>query len=389
MKKLTAVISLIVSTLTITAQNVGIGTATPNVNAALDINHSSKGLLIPRMDSVSRKNIPATNGLMVYDSTSKCFWYHDGTRWVNMPPKGNSTGDVLYWNGSAWAVLPAGSSGQYLALTATGTPAWATVNTSGTSSNIATQSVSNIAPTTVQCGGIITSDGGASITARGVVWGTSTNPTIALATKTNDGTGVGTYISSPTGLQPATTYYIRAYYTNANGTTYGNQVSFTTISTFSIGQTYGGGTIFYIDNTGQHGLIVSPNDLSGGITWNNTTQGFIQTNAAGLAIGTGYNNTSIIVNAQGAGSFAASLCRLFYNEGGFTDWHLPSLYELNQLNLASANLGLANLFGSYWSSSEIDASNCWVVFIDNTSPSPNQNSRYKDYQEKVRAVRRF
>lgn len=147
-------------------QNVGIGTASPNTNAALDITSSSKGLLIPRMDSVSRKNIPAVNGLMVYDTDTKCFWYQDGTRWVNMPPKGSNTGDLLYWNGTAWTVLPAGSSGQYLSLAASGVPVWATVNTGGGSSNISTQNVSNIAPTTVQSGGLITSDGGAAITAR-------------------------------------------------------------------------------------------------------------------------------------------------------------------------------------------------------------------------------
>ena len=62
------------------AQNVGIGTNTPNANAALDISSSSKGLLLPRMDSVSRKNIAATNGLMVYDTTTKCFWYHKGSQ---------------------------------------------------------------------------------------------------------------------------------------------------------------------------------------------------------------------------------------------------------------------------------------------------------------------
>jgi hypothetical protein len=318
MKKLLVVLFALLSFEIGAAQNVGIGTPTPNANAALDITSSSKGLLIPRMDSVSRKNIPVTNGLMVYDTTTKCFWYHDGTRWVNMPPKGNNKGDVLYWNGIAWAVLPAGTSGQYLSLTATGIPAWATVTTGGTGSSITTTAVSNIAPTTVQSGGNISSDGGAAITARGVVWGTATSPTIALTTKTNDGTGVGSFVSNPTGLTPATAYYIRAYYTNANGTTYGNQVTFATTSSFAIGQTYGGGKIFYIDGTGQHGLIVSPSDLSSGITWYNSSVGGIITNATGLAIGTGDANTTNIIAAQGNSSYAASLCRLFFNGGGFT-----------------------------------------------------------------------
>jgi hypothetical protein len=77
-------------------------------------------------------------------------------------------------------------------------------------------------------GGTITSNGGADITARGVVWSTTPIPTTALATKTTNGTGTGTFTSTLTGLAPATTYYVRAYATNGAGTAYGNEVSFTT-----------------------------------------------------------------------------------------------------------------------------------------------------------------
>jgi len=386
MKKLLIVLSALLCFEMGIAQSVGIGTNTPNTNAALDITSSTKGELIPRMDSVSRKNIPATNGMTVYDTDTKCFWYHDGTRWVNMPPKGNNKGDVLYWNGAAWAVLPAGTSGQYLSLTATGVPAWATVTTGGTGGNISTTNTSNIAPTTVQSGGSITSDGGAPITARGVVWGTAPSPTVALSTKTIDGTGIGSFVSNPTGLTPATTYYIRAYYTNANGTTYGNQVTFATNANFSIGQTYGGGKIFYVDGTGQHGLIVSLEDQSNGLQWYNQT--YVLTNATGLALGSGSTNTTTIISEQGPGSYAASLCRLFYNGGGFTDWYLPSLYELNQLNQA-ANILDMNFGGSeYWSSSELSSSSAWAMNIYDT-PFPNQSSVDKYYSRKVRAIRRF
>ena len=77
-------------------------------------------------------------------------------------------------------------------------------------------------------GGTISSDGGASITAKGVCWSTSTMPIIDLATKTNDGTGAATFTSSLSGLAPGTTYYVRAYATNIGGTAYGAEVSFTT-----------------------------------------------------------------------------------------------------------------------------------------------------------------
>jgi hypothetical protein len=82
-------------------------------------------------------------------------------------------------------------------------------------------------------GGNITSDRGAAITARGVCWSTSPNPTITDS-KTNDGIGTGSYSSFLTGLSPSTTYYVRAYATNAVGTAYGNEISFTTMAVTGI-----------------------------------------------------------------------------------------------------------------------------------------------------------
>jgi uncharacterized protein (TIGR02145 family) len=77
------------------------------------------------------------------------------------------------------------------------------------------------------CGGSISSDGGAPITARGVCWSTSPNPTTAN-NLTNNGSGSGSFTSNLTGLQPNTTYYVRAYATNAVTTAYGNSLQFTT-----------------------------------------------------------------------------------------------------------------------------------------------------------------
>lgn len=88
---------------------------------------------------------------------------------------------------------------------------------------------SSITQTNVASGGNISSDGGAAITARGVCWSTSANPTIALTTKTTDGTGTGAFSSNITGLLANTTYYVRAYATNSIGTAYGNEITFTTL----------------------------------------------------------------------------------------------------------------------------------------------------------------
>jgi uncharacterized protein (TIGR02145 family) len=77
---------------------------------------------------------------------------------------------------------------------------------------------------TLTSGGNIILDGNLTITARGVCWSTSPNPTVELSDKTNDGTGVGTFVSNISGLTVNTTYYIRAYATNSYGTGYGNEV---------------------------------------------------------------------------------------------------------------------------------------------------------------------
>jgi hypothetical protein len=92
--------------------------------------------------------------------------------------------------------------------------------------SLTTTPVTNITATSATCGGNITSDGGKAVTARGVVWSTTQNPTVSLSTKTSDGTGSGIFTSSITGLIPSTTYYVRAYATNGVGTAYGNQISF-------------------------------------------------------------------------------------------------------------------------------------------------------------------
>ena len=94
---------------------------------------------------------------------------------------------------------------------------------------ITTSPILSITQTTAVSGGSGIVDGGSAITAKGVCWSTTQNPTIALPTKTNDGTGTSTFASNITGLTAGITYYVRAYITNSVGvTTYGNQLSFMT-----------------------------------------------------------------------------------------------------------------------------------------------------------------
>ena len=94
---------------------------------------------------------------------------------------------------------------------------------------LTTSSVTSIASTTATSGGTISFDGGSSITTTGVCWSTSQNPTTANS-KTTDGATSGTFTGNMTGLIGGTTYYVRAYATNANHTAYGMQTSFATSS---------------------------------------------------------------------------------------------------------------------------------------------------------------
>ena len=102
-----------------------------------------------------------------------------------------------------------------------------TVTVNPVAPTVTTNNVSNIQATSVTCGGNVTSHGGAAVTARGVCWSTSPNPTVSDSHTTN-GSGTGAFTSSITGLTPNTTYFVRAYATNSAGTNYGEQKTFTT-----------------------------------------------------------------------------------------------------------------------------------------------------------------
>ena len=133
-----------------------------------------------------------------------------------------------------------------------------------------------------------------------------------------------------------------------------------------------------------HGIIATPSDLSLGIQWYNGS--WIATGASATALGTGNANTNTIVTIQGAGSYAASLC---YNLvfGGYSDWYLPSKYELVKLYL---NRSVIGGFAStrYWSSSEhstIPDGFAWYFDFD----SGGTYTRGKDEAYFVRAIRAF
>ena len=177
-----------------------------------------------------------------------------------------------------------------------------------------------------------------------------------------------------------------------NGTTGSPYVVNTTgVTKLTIGQSYQGGIIFWLDETGQHGLIAAKADQSTGIQWSNGTDKYTGTTDNNLYAGA--MNTAIIVATQmadnPAGNFAAKVCADYSvtDEGGVTtygDWYLPSLYELNLLQMKKDMVGGFNA-SIYWCSTEGNATNAFCLYFFRGGESNNE----KTYSYAVRAVRAF
>lgn len=218
------------------SQNVVISpTGAPaNPSAGLDVNFSSKGLLIPRVALQATSNfLPLTAhvaGTLVYNTATAGdvkpgFYFNNGTSWVQGLPEATSAGDIQYWDGAGWVTLPIGTVGQVMKLDPlSGLPSWAN---NLTLASLVTKPVTAITSASASCGGIVINDGGSPVTAFGVCWSVNPNPT-TLDFLTTDGSGVGNFVSGVTLLNPTTVYYIRSYATTSAGTAYGNELSFTT-----------------------------------------------------------------------------------------------------------------------------------------------------------------
>lgn len=392
-------------------------------------------------------------------------------------PQGTNIGDMQYWNGTAWTMIPAGSPGQFLQLNSSNIPQWngprfvtlstmpitevsqfsavsginiidtggyplikkgicydtnpnPTINSQIIGGNLSTGSqelpvgYNGLQPTTTyyvrayaeNMAGLVygnqqvfttTADGlptvttdpvsyvlaytatlngsayyqiPSGITAKGFCYGLAPNPTLAN-TVVNLGNSNGTFTTILTGLTVSTTYYVRAFATNANGTQYGAEQTFTTCVTpsFAIGQSYGGGKIFYIDCTGQHGLIVA-NPNSGLIPW-----GCVGTDIAGTSqeIYSGQTNSNLILSSCSSTNTAARFCDdLSLN--GYSDWFLPSIKELKAIR--DNNVSPIGVYGC-WSSSQSDADNAFGYGLN--GPYTNIQVSYKTWNFAVVAIRAF
>ena len=203
---------------------------------------------------------------------------------------GSNPGDMLYWNGSAWVVVPAGMHGQQLTF-CNGIPTWG-----GCPPLVTTNAAGSITSTTATCGGNVTNDGGVSVTAKGVCYNTAPNPTIANSIVAG-GTGTGSFTSNLTSLAAGTTYYIRAYATNSNGTAYGSQVIITTLA-------------LPVVTTTAASSITSTSVQSGG---NVSSDGGAIVTTRGVCYNTSPTPTtanSIVGGGSGTGSFSSNLTGL-------------------------------------------------------------------------------
>jgi hypothetical protein len=162
----------------------------------------------------------------------------------------------------------------------------------------------------------------------------------------------------------------------------GIDITGTTISKhkYQVGDSAQGGIVFWVDETGEHGLVVATVDQSPGKQWSNKAD---TTNAVRDGIGAGMYNTERIIANQSTGNYAAQICAN-YQGGGYGDWYLPSKYELNLLYLQKNAIGgFVNDF--YWSSTENDNINAWGEYFSSGYQTVNPNI-YPGY---VRAVRAF
>jgi uncharacterized protein (TIGR02145 family) len=163
---------------------------------------------------------------------------------------------------------------------------------------ITTNPITNITKVSATSGGKVVSDGGLAITAKGVCWSTSSNPTVS-DTRTSDGTSAGNFTSQLTGLQDGTTYFVRSYATNTKGTSYGNEVSFTTVDTKPILATNAITTITSTSAT-SGGTITSDGGVTitaKGVCWSTSSNPTITDSKTSDGIGSG-NFTSQLTGLQ-------------------------------------------------------------------------------------------
>jgi hypothetical protein len=198
--------------------------------------------------------------------------------------------------------------------------------------------------------------GGSPISEKGFCYSSTNNQPNVYDTIINSGTGNGVFSEymingEEMTLQLNTNYFVCAFATSLEGISYSQVFNFTTPTeiTPQVGQLRFGGQIFYVDETGEHGLVAA-NQSIGNYSWgceNSTVNG-----ADGTDIGMGEQNTMDIVSSCAETLIAASVA-LTYQNDGYTDWYLPSKDELMLIYSALyIDFYNVNTNYKYWSSTE-------------------------------------
>ncbi len=329
MNRMYAFLILLLICFPVLSQNVGINStgAAPNADAGLDVNFTNKGVLIPRLALTNTASfLPLSAhvpGMIVYNTATAGdvkpgFYYDNGFNWVAGFPTGTATGNMIYWNGTAWMMIPAGLPGQYLQLNASNIPYWG--GATGPLATLTTNAATLVTGISATTGANITADAGFAILTRGVCYGIASGPTTANSILVaSPATGIGTFTSNLTGLSPVTTYYVRAYATNNAVTSYGNEVTFTTLPVLAT-----------LATTTAATSITPFTAVTGG---NVTADGGAAVTERGICYSTTSNpttaNPKIVDTGVGTGSFVSSITGLV----GSTTYYVRS-YAINSVGTA-------------------------------------------------------
>ena len=145
---------------------------------------------------------------------------------------------------------------------------------------VTTTAVTEITKVSAVSGGNVSDDGGADVTAKGLVWGLNPEPT-ATDNVIDGGAGVGEFVSNLTDLNLNTTYYVRAFATNSAGTAYGEEISFTTLA--DITQFWVVGDYNGWDNSDNAKFIIST------ATSNGLAEGYVYLTQGGIKLVTDHS----------------------------------------------------------------------------------------------------
>ncbi len=196
---------------------------------------------------------------------------------------------------------------------------------------VTTKDVTNITANSASCGGNVTDDGNGTVTARGICWSETHNPTInnIYSEETNNGTGTGSFTSQLTNLKENTTYYVRAYATNEKGTIYGEEKSFTTLDKYN-GYAYvdlglPSGLKWATCNVGAN----NPEDYGNYYAWGETTTKAEYTSGNSLTYGLSISELQSQGIIDGDHNLTPSHDAATANWGG--TWRLPTKAEMEEL----------------------------------------------------------